>query len=571
MRRVAYAQAAIWGAFTSAGVIALTYLVHDLFGLPEVASDLFDFVTRILPGPIIITAIEWMIKLVTALKLGPTAASAKQAEQSLAVIEFLVVGAVFGLLVSILWQNGHRRITLYGAAGGLALTAISMFIADFLGFKGAAPTPSLVWLLFIYIGWGLILSRLISAQTTSVQTPARPDEPQVGAPASESTSPETAPITPVEPAALPASSAGRMPRRQFLLVVIAGVFTAVLSALRISSQRAAIQTAQPTGAPPSEFLADAATTSGPAQSPPETTLLARFPPVTGTRLELTPPDKFYRVDINLTPPQVKAQDWQLIIDGLVDHPLQLTLDDLRSRPAYSQAITLECISNAVGGDLISSGVWTGVRLKDILQEAGMQAKAGEVSIESVDGFYESVSQSDIQDERTLLVYAMDGQALTPEHGFPLRIYIPNRHGMKQPKWIDHLKVLAAEGPGYWVARGWNAQAVVHTTAVIDVVGVNQVDPNTGRIPVGGIAYAGGRGISLVEIQVDDHPWQPTELRNPPLSPLNWVQWRYFWQPSPGEHTLRVRATDGAGALQTSTVADTFPDGATGYNTLTVKI
>jgi sulfite oxidase len=569
MRRIAYAQAALWGAFTSAGVIALTYLAHDMFGLPEVASDLFDFVTRILPGPIIITAIEWMIKLVTALKLGPTSTSAKQAEQSLAVIEFLLVGALFGLLVSVLWQNGHRRITLYAAAGGLTLTAISMLIADSLGFKGAAPTPSLVWLLFIYIGWGLILSRLISAQTPSVQTPAQPVESLAGAAAASGESIVTEAIEPASADQPP--TVDRMPRRQFLLIVIAGVFTAVLSALRISSQRAAVQTVQPTGSPASEFLADADTTSGPAQSPPETTLQARFPPVTGTRLELTPPDKFYRVDINLTPPEVKAQDWQLVVDGLVDHPLRLTLDDFRSRPAYSQAVTLECISNSVDGDLISSGVWSGVRLKDILQEAGMHANAGEVSIESDDGFYESVSQADIQDDRTLLVYAMDGQPLTADHGFPLRIYIPNRHGMKQPKWIDHLKVLAAEGPGYWVARGWNAQAIVHTTAVIDVVGVSDRDPNNGLIPVGGIAYSGARGISMVEIQVDDHPWQAAELRDPPLSPLNWVQWRYFWQPSPGEHTLRVRATDGAGALQTPTAADTFPDGATGYHSVTVKI
>jgi DMSO/TMAO reductase YedYZ molybdopterin-dependent catalytic subunit len=590
-RRIAYTQAALWGAFTSAGVIAITYLAHDIFGLPEVASDLFEFVSRILPGPIVIPAIEWTIKLVTALKLGPTAASTKQAEQVLAVVEFLVLGELFGLVVSVLWQNGRRRLMLFGASGGLALSAISMLIADFLGFKGAAPIHSLIWLLFIYTGWGLILSRLISAQkSSSVLTPAQPREPQTipvensaasgDSVASEAIEPSSAvqPPADVEPpgAIQPAGAdqpvgAGRMPRRQFLLLVIAGVLTAVLSALRISSQRAAIQTAKPTSSPLSGFLANDFTTSGPAQSPPETVLEARFPPVTGTRLELTPPENFYRVDINLEPPQVNAQGWQLLVDGLVDHPLKLTLADLRSRPAYSQAVTLECISNGIGGDLISSSVWSGMRLKDILKEAGLQADAREVYIESADGFYESVGQADFQDERTLLVYAMDGQPLTAAHGFPLRIYIPNRYGMKQPKWINHLKAIADEQPGYWVERGWNAQAIVQTTSVIDTVDVKNPDPNNGRIPLGGIAYAGARGISKVEIQVDDHPWQIAELRDPPLSPLNWVQWRYFWQPSPGEHILRVRATDGAGELQTSTVAATFPAGATGYHTVTVKI
>ncbi len=562
MRRISYSQAAFWGAFTSAGVAALTYLGHDLFNLPDVVSDFFEFLTRIMPGPLITAAIDLMIRVITVLHLGATAATAKEAESALAVAEFLAAGAFFGLLIAALLEGGRRRLTFYGVAGGVFFTAISMIVGDFLDFNGAAPIPSLIWLLTIYVGWGLILVRLVAE---AWQQPAA----AVVAVEAETASAETGGPNPTPNPSQPATA--RMSRRQFMLLVIAGVLTAIFSALRVNNRRTAAQAAQYTNAAPSGPVADSANTSGPAQSPSETVLQARFSPVPGTRPELTAPDKFYRVDINLEPPQVDIQTWKLVVDGLVDHPLSLTLDEIRARPSYSQAITLECISNPVGGDLISSGVWTGVRLKGILQEAGMSASAKEIYIESADGFYESVTPGDIQDDRTLLVYAMDGQPLTAEHGSPLRIYIPNRHGMKMPKWITHLKAIDTDGAGYWVDRGWNSEAVVNTTSVIDIVAVDDRDPDTGQVPVGGIAYAGARGISRVEIKVDDNPWQPAELRVPPLSPLTWVQWRYFWQPSPGQHTLLVRATDGTGELQRVAETGTYPDGATGYFQVTVKI
>jgi DMSO/TMAO reductase YedYZ molybdopterin-dependent catalytic subunit len=559
MRRISYVQAAFWGAFTGAGVVALTYLGHDIFHLPYVASDFFEFTTRLMPGPLVTTAIDLMVRVIIFLRLGPTGAIAKQAESALAVAGFLTAGAFFGLVILALWESGRRRLAVYGLAGGFLFTAISMIVNDFLGFNGAAPLPSLVWLLVIYLGWGLALARLIAERVLPQAQPSVP----VGAEPSGNEAENTSPPSP-QPAA------PRMSRRQFLLLVIAGVFTSVVTALRVNSQRTAAQAALPASATPGPGV-DASNTTGPAQSPAETALQARFPPVPGTRQELTPADKFYRVDINLEPPSVDPASWRLAVDGLVDKPLSLTLDDLRALPAYSQAITLECISNPVGGDLISTGVWKGARLKDVLALAGMQPTVKAVYIEAADSFYESVLPGDIQDERTLLVYEMDGQPLTVEHGSPLRIYIPNRHGMKQPKWIVHLKAIDIEGSGYWVDRGWSPEAIVNTTSVIDIVAVDERDQNSGRVPVGGIAYSGAGGISKVEIKVDDNPWQAAELRDPPLSPLTWVQWRYFWQPTPGKHTLYVRATDGAGELQRVAENDTFPNGATGYHRVTVKI
>jgi hypothetical protein len=179
--------------------------------------------------------------------------------------------------------------------------------------------------------------------------------------------------------------------------------------------------------------------------------------------------------------------------------------------------------------------------------------------------------AEAQDERTLLVYEMNGEPLSTEHGFPLRVYIPDHFGMKQPKWITHMEAINHQQGGYWGQRGWNNTATVQTTSVIDTVNTDEVQPGSTIVPVGGIAYAGARGISKVEIQVDDGPWQEAELRNPPLSPLSWVQWRFAWQSTPGKHVVRVRAYDGTGALQETTESGSFPAGATGVNAVDTTI
>jgi hypothetical protein len=300
-------------------------------------------------------------------------------------------------------------------------------------------------------------------------------------------------------------------------------------------------------------------------------LAARIEPAAGTRAEITPNADFYRIDINTRPPTVEESTWRLKVEGLVSTPLSLSLDDLRARPSVTQAITLQCISNPIAGDLTSTSLWTGVRFKDLLAEAGMLSAAKEAFIESVDGFYESVVMRDLEDERTLLVYAMNGLPLPPEHGFPLRIYIPDRYGMKQPKWIERIELIDHGGEGYWVERGWSATARPQTVSAIDAVVSTPEDPASPSLPVGGIAYAGARGISKVEVQVDDGPWADAVLRTPPLSPVTWVQWRYDWPYEAGRHTFRVRAYDSAGIIQTSERHAPAPNGATGIHEVTVDV
>jgi DMSO/TMAO reductase YedYZ molybdopterin-dependent catalytic subunit len=299
------------------------------------------------------------------------------------------------------------------------------------------------------------------------------------------------------------------------------------------------------------------------------TVRDRLPPAPGTRPELTANEDFYRIDINTRPVVIDGESWVLQVDGLFDSPRPLTIEDLMAYPAVTQPITLSCISNRVAGDLIGTSNWTGVRLRDVLKDLGLRPGARELYIEAADGFYESVAMEDMMDPRTLLVYAMNGETLPVEHGYPLRIYIPDRYGMKQPKWITRIEAIDEQGPGYWVERGWSEEARPHIVSVIDAVALER-SPD-GTLAVGGIAWAGDRGIQKVELQVDGGDWVETALRTPPLSPLTWVQWRYDWPAEPGRHTLTVRATDGTGALQIEERSTPHPSGATGYHSLDVNV
>jgi hypothetical protein len=251
---------------------------------------------------------------------------------------------------------------------------------------------------------------------------------------------------------------------------------------------------------------------------------------------------------------------------MVRNPMVLTLDDLRNNyEPMHQFITLSCISNAVGGDLISTQRWTGVSLQQIMREVEPIEGANYLYITCGDGFYESVARTMIvADERIMLTYAWDDTPLLVEHGFPLRIYIPDRYGMKQPKWITRIEFVENEEEGYWVRRGWDEVARVKTTSVIDTVAADALVQDGDRVfvPIGGIAYAGERGINKVEVRVDDGEWQEAQLREP-ISDLTWVIWRYDWSFQSGEHTFAVRCVDGKNQPQSEDVRDTLPSGATG--------
>ena len=520
----------VLGVFTSVPVMALAYFGEQNIGLPFPPFDLFDYLARTLPGSVITFGIDLMINLIRGLNLGSTAETAKAAEQAMALLQFAGLGGLLGGVVGLFArQRLVRQLPMIGLGLGLLLFILFVPVQVSLGFPSAGIVASILWLGLLFGTWGLVLGLLVQGTV------------QARAEARETT----------------------LSRREALYLGASALVAVVAGALGLGSalsRRQPEQAAVPTG----DMLLPGET-SGPAASPSGEVLAGRIEPAPGTRHEVTANDEFYRIDINTRAPQVDAEQWQLELGGLVNNPMTLTLQEIRSRPSVSQYITLSCISNPIAGDLISTSLWTGLRLKDLLDEAGLSPQAQELFIESTDGFFESVSMEDMMDPRTLLVYEMNGQPLPEEHGYPLRIYIPNRFGMKQPKWIVRMEAIAREGDGYWVERGWSEKAIVRTTSVIDEVTVQKGETETAL--AGGIAYAGARGISKVEIQIDDGSWTAAELRDPPLSPLTWVQWRHRVTAQPGNHVARVRAYDGEGELQVLEDSPSHPDGATGIHSL----
>ncbi|MFL5796659.1 MAG: molybdopterin-dependent oxidoreductase [Actinomycetota bacterium] len=278
--------------------------------------------------------------------------------------------------------------------------------------------------------------------------------------------------------------------------------------------------------------------------------------------EITPNGRFYTVNEELFPPDVDPDTWRLEIGGLVDRPFRLTYRQLTAMPAVEQYMTLECISNKIGGDLISTAKWTGVPLPHLLRRAGVQPGALEVVSRSVDGFSDSIPLEDAMRPTTLIAFGMNGTMLPRAHGFPARILVPGYYGMKQPKWLGSVEVVDRPFRGYWEQRGWIKEAVVKTMSRIDSPRPGTVG---GPVTVAGIAFAGDRGISRVEVSVDGgRSFTDAEVRTA-LSEFTWRQWRYRFIPRPGTVAILVRATDGAGRTQTSAVTPPEYSGATGLD------
>jgi hypothetical protein len=254
------------------------------------------------------------------------------------------------------------------------------------------------------------------------------------------------------------------------------------------------------------------------------------------------------------------------VDGLVKNPLTLSLEDIKAYPMVEQYGTLTCISNPVGGDLIGTTLFQGARLKDILETAELDPGVFDIKFTAVDGYTESLPVEIALDQETLLCYSMGGQPLTKSHGSPLRVYTPGRYGIKNPKWIIKIEAVDSDFKGFWQQRGWTESGIVKSTSVIDST---QNDTN-GKVLVGGIAFAGVRGIQTVELRVDDGEWTIAQLDRP-LSHLTWVLWRAALELAPGEHILTVRAVDGEGNVQTANKSPSQPNGATGHHSLTISI
>ncbi|HEX2173852.1 MAG TPA: molybdopterin-dependent oxidoreductase, partial [Dehalococcoidia bacterium] len=276
--------------------------------------------------------------------------------------------------------------------------------------------------------------------------------------------------------------------------------------------------------------------------------------------EITPNDRFYVVSKNFVDPVVEPRDWLLEIGGLVEHPLALTYDELIALPAVEEVVTLECISNEVGGDLISNARWRGVRLVDLLDRVGIQSTAVELIVRGVDGYSDSLGIDQAHDPATLVAYRMNGEWLPPAHGFPARLVIPGIYGKKHVKWLTRLEAVDYDYKGYWQQQGWSDRAVVKPMARIDVPRPRQrVEPPS--VLIGGVAFTGRRGIGAIQLSFDNEKTWSEATVKPPLSPFSWAIWMYDWlPPQPGLYWVAVRVVDGRGDVQPRWFAETFPDG-----------
>ena len=293
--------------------------------------------------------------------------------------------------------------------------------------------------------------------------------------------------------------------------------------------------------------------------------------------EITSTDLFYRVDINPIPPTVDVNSWQLEVKGLVSQTLTITYEELRAMPSVQQIATLECISNKIGNDLISTAIWNGIRLKDLLEKSRVKPDAKYIVFRCADGYDVGIPLERGFQEGSILAYGMNGEALTAKHGYPVRAIIPGLYGMMNPKWITEIELVGEIYEGYWQKKGWANNAQYNTHSFIVIPGsdpVRKVFRSLGalnivvgeEIPIAGVAFAGDRGISKVEVSSDGGAtWKEARIKDP-LSPYTWVLWATELNvTTKGNYKIIVRATDKTGKIQTSEVRDPFPNGAMGYH------
>lgn len=481
----------------TAALVAVSFLGWKAAGLPFAPFDIFDWIVRLLPGGLVTSAIESSVAISRTFGVTNISAAAKAGDQGLAIAGLLATGVVAGaVLFAVLSLSGEPAL-LFGGILGAMLGGLAL-IAEYR--LQRLPSGSFVpgaWVFTTFVGWGIAFGwtydRLSAAEETK-ETEANVFRRKFLITLGRATAALTA-----------ASTLGGL---------VAGRWGRAIAGRRWSDDHS---------------LPNAAST---------------VTAVPGTRAELTPIEDFYRIDTDTRAPALDGDRWRLAIGGLVDRPQLSTLADMHAIEPVHVFATLSCISNPPGGDLISTTRWTGVSLRRLLPRLALRPSATHLKITSADGFFEVISVDTIRaDERAMLAYAWDGVPLPAEHGFPLRLFVPDLYGMKQPKWIVGIEAVSRWEPGYWVVRGWSKDGLVATSSAIDVVSAEG-----GTVQLGGVAFAGAGGISKVEVRVDEGEWHDAELRQP-LSAATWVVWRATLPASAGQHLYKVRAFDGEGRPQ----------------------
>ena len=535
-------QGTLAGALLTAPLVGVMYLLDHWAGLPFIPFALFDWIARVLPGPVVTFGIDMMIDGIRLVGMS-VADAAKTAEQIMAVVMFFFIGvAAIALFFAVLKSRNIAPRPFAGLVVGLLLGLPMTVVGLDMGQSTLDPALIILGIWVPILVWGIagvsVYRRLV------IQPDALATEEEV-------------------------RWAKSIDRRQFLVRM--GVASATIIVLsggvgEILAQREERRLNKAIAGSMDESKMSARRPFPNADDP--------VAPAPGTRPEYTSVKDHYKVFINTKPTVIDIDTWSLPITGLVDNPLVLTLDEIQSNyESRDQYITLSCISGRIPSTLISTTWWTGVSLQKILADVQVRPEARYMEIRSGDGFYETVDLDLIaSDERIMLAYAWDGHPIPFDHGFPLRIWLPDRYGMKQPKWITEIEITSEYRKGYWVGRGWDEIAQVQAISVIDTVAVDDVIDRDGQrlIPIGGIAFAGDRGISKVEVKVDDGPWQEAQLRAP-LSETTWVIWRYEWPFDEGTHTFEVRCAEADGTPQIEEERGNRPSGSRGIHRRKTKI
>ncbi|MCU1345383.1 MAG: Sulfite oxidase-like oxidoreductase, molybdopterin-binding subunit [Acidimicrobiia bacterium] len=434
----------------------------------------------------------------------------------------LVAGAVCGLL------GARRRWWGVAATVAVSMAGLSLALGDQLAPRGRLWTASIL---------GALAS--VAALLMLLATLDRPGEPAAMI---------AGPVRAQDPRIKLAS------RRQFFAYA-GGTGAVAVTAVGIGKALRGSSSADSA----SQVVLPAPARAALSASPTESFDVAGLSPL------VTPNADFYRIDTAVFIPRVDVNSWKLKISGMVDHPFELNFNELLAMDLVEETVTMQCVSNAVGGDLVGNAVWRGVPLKGLLERAGVQPKGVQIVGRSVDGFTAGFPTEKALDGRVaMLVVGMNGQPLPAVHGFPARLVVAGLYGyVSATKWLSEIQLTDWDFDGYWVPRGWAKEGPIKTQSRIDVPRDGAKLP-VGKVTVAGVAWAPTRGISKVEVRIDDGDW--VEARIGDATDKNtWVQWMVDWDATAGKHYVWVRATDGTGAVQIEKQSSPDPDGATGYH------
>ncbi len=523
--------------------LGIVELVHGLYGaVPSVLMAVAQRVIEFTPGGFATRAVETLGK---------------------ADIPFLLAVVTLGTLaIAGYLAYSSRRSPLFALVGVGALAAIALAAAF------AEPSASLVPTVLAVVGalgaGCAVAGLLMDASGIRVPGAAQP---------ADSPGSEGGPVTAGVRSKEAHSKSGILVGRRSFLLLSGGAAVAGLAAAgagRLLSGEGLHQTVSTAPA----TLPEPSASSGAQTLPPppaEASIdVAGMPPL------ITPAEDFYLIDTALTAPRIDVNTWTLSVKG-TDNPLELSYNDLISLPTRETDVTLSCISNEVGGGLVSNGRWTGVLLSHVLAEAGMSTDKITSTTEqlvgrSVDGWTSGFKTEIALDGREALVaFGLNGSELPRDHGYPVRLVVPGLYGyVSATKWLTEIEFTNWDFDAYWIQRSWSKEGPIVTQSRIDTVSDDDT-LSAGTVPIGGVAWAPHRGIDRVEVSTDGgESWNEATLAAQ-LAADTWRQYVYDWDAKPGEYTLKVRATDGEFQTQTKAKAKPHPSGATGYHSIAVTV